>query len=292
MYILHCREGRRGKDEEEGEEKEGEEERRGGEMRRRGGRRGGEGERGKGEGVCLKKDSIYSSYSPFPGVFAESRRWVRPIRDNKSLKESFISYILPPNSHEKLYKLSECVSQLVTTCLDLNSFFSFSPPPPSPLPPLLPLSLSPSLSPSPSPLSLPLLLPLPPPPLSLSLSHVHPKLQARGSALRMGKEPTPSTDSSLDPVLSSISHAWEPRIKENTSLIVVCEACLGKSVSVHLLACQSDHLLVGLPIYPSLYIIPVFHFFLEFPQHVLKKMIELKPEKRELLMNVVSSHRT
>ena len=48
----------------------------------------------------------------------------------------------------------------------------------------------------------------------------------------MSEEPPPNTDPSLEPVLQAISKDWGPRLKENTSLVVVSEACLGECVYV------------------------------------------------------------
>ena len=44
------------------------------------------------------------------GVVAESQKWVSPVQANRPLKEAFIAYAQPPNSHQKLRTLSQYVS--------------------------------------------------------------------------------------------------------------------------------------------------------------------------------------
>jgi hypothetical protein len=59
----------------------------------------------------------------------------------------------------------------------------------------------------------------------------------------------------LEPIVNALSTEPECRLNENTSLIVIAEACL------------------------------------EFPQHVMKMVFELQKDKRDLLLDVVRQQR-
>ena len=83
------------------------------------------------------------------------------------------------------------------------------------------------------------------------------------------------------------------RLNENTSLIVISEACLGTwRLSDYMTVLFSLSFVILLHTKPSiLYIYAISLYssrYAEFPQHVMQMIFELQPDKRELLLNIVS----
>ena len=69
--------------------------------------------------------NILESYKTFftLGVVDESQKWVCPVQSNQALKEAFLAYANPPNSHQKLRTLSQHVSaEFLWSCV-ANLFF-------------------------------------------------------------------------------------------------------------------------------------------------------------------------
>ncbi|CAI7994501.1 hypothetical protein GBAR_LOCUS1465 [Geodia barretti] len=135
----------------------------------------------------LKEFQCFAS-NTYAGVVDESQKWVCPVQSNQALKEAFLAYANPPNSHQKLRTLSQ-------------------------------------------------------------------HLQDLGSAMRTPGVAEPHVLPALEPIINAFSTEPECRLNENTSLIVIAEACL------------------------------------EFPQHVMKMICELQKDKRDLLLDVVRPQR-
>ena len=158
----------------------------------------------------------------YTGVVKESQKWIRPVRANQPLREAFLAYVHPPNSHQKLRTLSQYV---IIFHIHPPSLSLFSPPLPS-----FPLfflfscsSLSSSLSLLPSllPPFFSLILP------SLKASHSTSQLQESGSALRTGNMAPPNILPALESITTTMSTDLEHKLNETTSLVVISEACLG-----------------------------------------------------------------
>ena len=72
-----------------------------------------------------------------------------------------------------------------------------------------------------------------------------------GNAIRAGKPQPPNPPEKVDTILAALSEAKEKRLDEVSSVVIVAEA--------------AD----------------------EFPQHIMKKIFELAPEKRKILEDLV-----
>ena len=116
------------------------------------------------------------------GVVDESQKWVCPVQSNQALKEAFLAYANPPNSHQKLRTLSQHVSLEFLwswRVANLFPYFCFI------------------------------------------------QLQDLGSAMRTPGVAEPHVLPALEPIINAFSTEPECRLNENTSLIVIAEACLG-----------------------------------------------------------------
>ena len=62
-------------------------------------------------GISVGTKTFYLAISMHTtGVVEESQKWVCPVQSNQPLKEAFLAYANPPNSHQKLRTLSQYVS--------------------------------------------------------------------------------------------------------------------------------------------------------------------------------------
>ena len=85
--------------------------------------------------------------------------------------------------------------------------------------------------------------------------------------------------------MTAMSTEKDRKLNENTSLIVIAEACLGTYNIMCFVFSQRQFYIASMPYSTTFY---KCIYYAEFPQDVMQMIIELQSDKRELLLNVVS----